>query len=167
MRCGQHNSFMCAVWISGITEIISLHAINWLAFITETGALETRSERDVAVHLSISFPNCHYFSPTCVFSVPWENTGLFKKMDSISYVYISWTIQGMWMIYTTFERGGPEFSNTTATAVQRAFRLRFNIQPPTRKSICLWNHQFEQIGCLCKGKSSGRPRVSEENVRRI
>ena len=43
------------------------------------------------------------------------------------------------------------------TAVQRAFRLSFNIQPPTRKSICRWNHQFEQIG---------RPRVSEENVRR-
>jgi len=51
--------------------------------------------------------------------------------------------------------------------VQRAFRLRFNIQPPKRKSICRWNHQFEQTGCLCKGKSSGRPRVSEENVRRI
>ena len=61
-----------------------------------------------------------------------------------------------------------EFIKTqSATAVQRAFRLRFNIQPPTRKSICLWNHQFEQIGCLCKGKTSGRPRVSEENVRRI
>ena len=94
------------------------------------------------------------------------------------------------MIYVTFERGGPKFSNTTATAlayrtaasveskmatmqhkvfcirefiktelataVQHAFRLRFNIQPPTRKSICCWNHQFEQIGCLCKGKSSGR-----------
>ena len=55
----------------------------------------------------------------------------------------------------------------SATAVQRAFRLRFNIQPPTRKNICCWNHQFEQIGCMCKGKkSSGRPRVSEENVRR-
>ena len=34
-------------------------------------------------------------------------------MDSISYVYISWTIHGMWMIYITFERGGPKFSNTT------------------------------------------------------
>ena len=55
----------------------------------------------------------------------------------------------------------------SATAVQRAFRLRFNIQPPTRKIIRRWNHLFEQIGCLCKGKSSGRPRVSEENVRRI
>ena len=61
-----------------------------------------------------------------------------------------------------------EFIKTeSATAVHRAFRLRFNIQPPTRKSIFRWNYQFEQIGCLCKGKNSGRPRVSEENVRRI
>jgi len=61
-----------------------------------------------------------------------------------------------------------EFIKTeSVTAVQRAFRLLFNIQAPTRKSICRWNHQFEQIGCLRKGKSSGRSRVSEENVRRI
>jgi len=61
-----------------------------------------------------------------------------------------------------------EFIKTeSATAVQRAFRLHFNIQPPTKKSICRWNHKFEQLVCLCKGKSSGRPRVSEENVRRI
>jgi len=59
-----------------------------------------------------------------------------------------------------------EFIKTESpTAVQRAFRLRFNIQPPTGKKICHWNHQFEQIGCLFKGKSSGRPRVTEENVR--
>jgi len=51
--------------------------------------------------------------------------------------------------------------------VQRAFRLHLNSQPPTRKSICRWNHQFEQIGCLCNGKSSDRRRVSEENVRWI
>ena len=37
------------------------------------------------------------------------STGWFKEMESISYVYISWTIQGMWMIYITFERGGPKF----------------------------------------------------------
>jgi len=53
-----------------------------------------------------------------------------------------------------------EFIKTeSATAVQLAFRLRFNIQPSTRKIICRWNHKFEQICCLCKGKSSGRPRV--------
>jgi len=35
-----------------------------------------------------------------------------------------------------------EFIKTeSATAVQRAFRLRFNIQPPKRKSIYSWNHQ--------------------------
>ena len=59
------------------------------------------------------------------------------------------------------------FKTESATAVQRVFLLRFNIQPQTRKSISRWNHQFEQMGCLCKGKTSGRPRVSEENVRRI
>ena len=53
------------------------------------------------------------------------------------------------------------------TAVQRAFRLRFNIHPPMKKSVCLLYHQFEQIDCLCKGKGSGGPRVSEEKVRRI
>jgi len=55
----------------------------------------------------------------------------------------------------------------STTAVQFAFRLRFNIQSPTRKSICRYNHQFEQIDCLCKDKRSDRPRVSDENMRRI
>ena len=40
-----------------------------------------------------------------------------KKIDSISHVYISWTIHGIWMIYITFERGGPKFLNTTARAI--------------------------------------------------
>jgi len=36
-----------------------------------------------------------------------------------------------------------EFIKTeSATAVQRAFRLPFNIQPTMRKSICRWNHQL-------------------------
>jgi len=61
-----------------------------------------------------------------------------------------------------------EFIKTeSATAVHCVFHLCFNIQPPTRKSVCRWNHQFEQIDCLCKGKSSGQPRVSEEDVRQI
>ena len=92
-----------------------------------------------------------------------KSTAWFKKMDSILYIYVSWTIQGMWMFYTTFQRRGSKFSNTivqrspsascaaasveskmatmqhkifcvpefikteSPTAVQRAFRLRFNI----------------------------------------
>jgi len=73
-----------------------------------------------------------------------------------------------WLLCSTRFFCFREFIKTgSTTAVQRAFRLSFNIHPTTRKSICRWNHQYEQIGCLCKGKSSGRPRVSEENVRRI
>ena len=51
------------------------------------------------------------------FGIRNQYTAWFKKMDSILYVYISWTIHGMWMIYITFERGGPKFSNTTARAL--------------------------------------------------
>jgi len=48
----------------------------------------------------------------CQHNKPW-----LKKMDSISYVYISWTTQGIWMIYITVERGDRKFSNTTARAL--------------------------------------------------
>ena len=42
------------------------------------------------------------------------HTAWFKKRNSISYVYTARITHGMWMIYITFERGGPKFSNTTA-----------------------------------------------------
>jgi len=98
-------------------------------------------------------------------------------MDSISYIYTSRTMYGIWMIYIKFERGGSyifkyhcknarlvhsraaasveskmatmqdkifcvrEFIKTeSATAVQRASRLRFNIQPLTFKLHCEYNH---------------------------
>jgi len=38
-----------------------------------------------------------------------------KKIDSISYVYISWTIHGiLWMMYITCEKGSPQCLNTIA-----------------------------------------------------
>jgi hypothetical protein len=43
--------------------------------------------------------------------------GRFKKMDSISYCFISWTIHHIWMTYITFEKGGSKVSNTIATAL--------------------------------------------------
>jgi len=77
-------------------------------------------------------------------------------------------LRAKWLQHITRFFAFVEFIKTElVTAVQRAFRIRFNIQPPTRKSICRWNHQFEQMGCLCKGKSYGRPRESEEDVRWI
>ena len=70
-------------------------------------------------------------------------------------------LRAKWLLCRTRFFWVREFIKTeSATAVQREFRLRFNIQPPTRKTICRWNYQFEQIGCLCKGKSSGRQRMS-------
>jgi len=51
--------------------------------------------------------------------------------------------------------------------VQRAFRRHYGIDAPLAKNIRRWYKQFQETGCLCKGKSPGRPRTSEENVRRI
>ena len=64
---------------------------------------------------------CHMPCPShsSCFDHP-NNTAWFKRMDSILYVCISWIIHGMWMIYITFERGGPKFSNTTARALPSA-----------------------------------------------
>jgi len=70
----------------------------------------------------LHFENCKVrFKYEVLFS---DCTAWFKKMDSVSYVYISWAIHGMWTIYITFERGGPKFSNTTA----RALALRTAVQ---------------------------------------
>ena len=56
-----------------------------------------------------------------------------------------------------------EFAKTNSVVmVQRAFRRRFDINPPSPKNIRRWFRQFQESGCLCKGKSPGRPRVSEE-----
>lgn len=51
--------------------------------------------------------------------------------------------------------------------VQRDFRRHYGIDAPTAQSIRRWYKQFEETGCLCKGKSTGRPRVSDDNVERI
>jgi hypothetical protein len=45
-------------------------------------------------------------------------------------------------------------TSESATAVQRAFHLRFNIELPTRKSICGWNRQFQQTVCDARQSSS-------------
>jgi len=62
-------------------------------------------------------------------------------------------LRAKWLLCNTRLFCVLEFIKTEPpNAVHRAFRLRSNIQPPMRKSICRWNHQFEQIGCLCKGQ---------------
>jgi hypothetical protein len=53
----------------------------------------------------------------------------------------------------------------SVVSLQRAFRRQFQIDPPSANSIRRWYQQFQTTGFLCKGKSAGRPRVSEERVR--
>ena len=80
------------------------------------------------LHLMLIFQNIIYMNtfrtrglifrkPALTRTDTVQYTAWFKKIDSISYVCISWTIHGVWMIYITFERGGPKFSNTNARAL--------------------------------------------------
>src|SRR5215469_14398781 len=55
----------------------------------------------------------------------------------------------------------------SVTVVQRHFRRRYGKPPPTRQSIYDWSKKFQETGCLCKGKTSGTPSVSEETVERV
>ena len=41
--------------------------------------------------------------------------------------------------------------------VQREFRTRFQKEPPAKNSIRSRYDKFQWTGCLCKGKSPGRP----------
>jgi hypothetical protein len=59
-----------------------------------------------------------------------------------------------------------EVSKSVIT-VQREFRAQFSKNPPHKNNINRWYRQFVGTGCLCKGKSPGRPRVSAENVERV
>ena len=51
----------------------------------------------------------------------------------------------------------------SVVSLQRGFRRQFNSDSPSPNSIRRWYRQFQTTGCFCKGKSAGRPRVSEEN----
>ena len=55
----------------------------------------------------------------------------------------------------------------SVVSVQRAFQRQFNSDPPSSNSIRRWYQQFQTTGCLCKGKSAGRSRVSEDSVERV
>jgi hypothetical protein len=54
-----------------------------------------------------------------------------------------------------------EVSRSVIT-VQREFRARFKKDAPHKNNISRRYRQFVETGCLCKGKSPGRPRVSDD-----
>ena len=59
-----------------------------------------------------------------------------------------------------------EVSRSVIT-VQCEFRSRFRKDASHRNNIIMWYRQFVETGCLCKGKSPGRLRVSEDNTERV
>ncbi|GFT40654.1 DUF4817 domain-containing protein [Trichonephila clavipes] len=51
--------------------------------------------------------------------------------------------------------------------VQRGYRQRYSQEPPNTNKKCRCHQMFQETGCLCKGKSSGRSRVSAQNLEKI
>ena len=78
------------------------------------------------------------------------HTAWFKKMDSISYIYISWIIHLIWMNYITFKRGDSKCQIPS-------LECSLNAEPCSSVS-------WEQNG-YCSAQDFLR--VSEENVRWI
>jgi len=66
------------------------------------------------ISLKYVFPFIFYLSGGKTYQPALVYTAWFRKMDSMLYIYISWTIHGMWMIYITFEREDPYFLITIA-----------------------------------------------------
>ena len=51
--------------------------------------------------------------------------------------------------------------------VLHEFRARFRKDAPCRNNITRWYRQFVETGFLCRGKSPGRPHVSDDNFERV
>jgi hypothetical protein len=48
--------------------------------------------------------------------------------------------------------------------VQRGFRIKFRIEPPTDKTVRNWFRKFEETGCLGVAKRTGRQGPSPGSV---
>ena len=55
----------------------------------------------------------------------------------------------------------------SVTIVQRQFRTKFRKQPPSDNSVRRRYAQFQETGCACKRKSTGRPSVTEQQVEQV
>ena len=61
-----------------------------------------------------------------------------------------------------------EYARTNSNkTVQRAFVKKFYKKSPTAKQIWSWKKKFEDEGCLCSAKGSGRPATAEGKVEGI
>ena len=77
-----HSVFMCFVWISEQTAIISQYSINWLTFITETECVHC-AVRTGSLNIILRSAHTVYL---CVFVWIWEQTTI------ISLYSIKWLV---------------------------------------------------------------------------
>ncbi|KAJ4449679.1 hypothetical protein ANN_01083 [Periplaneta americana] len=59
------------------------------------------------------------------------------------------------------------WSNSSSTYSERALRRQYPGTPSGHQSILRWHRQFKATDTVSKGKSSGRPSVSNETVARV
>jgi hypothetical protein len=58
-----------------------------------------------------------------------------------------------------------QFAKTqSVVTVQRGFRTKYRAEPPTNKTVRDWYRKFEETGCLCVAKRTGRPGPSPGTV---
>ena len=61
-----------------------------------------------------------------------------------------------------------EFAKTESiVTVQLRFRIMYDTEPPTDKTIREWYMKFQQSGCLCAAKRTCCPDPSAETVERV
>lgn len=53
------------------------------------------------------------------------------------------------------------------TIVECEYDKCYRKGPPQHKSVYTWCKQFENEGCICKGKSPGYPCVTDEAVQHV
>jgi hypothetical protein len=57
--------------------------------------------------------------------------------------------------------------NKYVVSVQRHFPTKYGTDRPSGQSVQKWYLQFQDMGCICKRKSTGRPSTEEEAVERV
>ena len=58
-----------------------------------------------------------------------------------------------------------QFAKTQSiVTVQRGFRAKYRTESPTDKTVRDWYRKFEETGCLCVAKRTGRPGPSPGTV---
>ena len=70
------------------------------------------------------------------------------------------------MVFTSREKTFCVLEYARTNSVQRAFVRKFSKKSPTAKQIRSWKKKFEDKGCLCRAKGSGRPATAKGKVER-